>query len=135
MSTDVGWAGKDTVAIVTPDAVSSGVPITSNNGTKSKPTTSQYSSPTFLSATSLVMPAMTLSTTHALMKDDLTCGSSTAAAAAFAMSSWKQDPSELAEGLSSYSSIQNSNRSMSHVDDGHDDEKRRKWIGALERRG
>ena len=126
--------GRPAIAIVTPDAVSSGTPI--NDDTKLKTTTSQYSPPTPLSATSLATPAMTLSTTHALMKDDLTCGSSTAVAAALAMSSWKQDPSELAEGSSSYSSIHKSNRSMSHADDDHDDdEKRRKRTGALEKGG
>jgi hypothetical protein len=62
----------------------------------------QYSSPTPLSAASLAMPAMTPLTTHALIGDGLMCqcGSSTAVAAALVMSTWKQDPPELAEGLS-----------------------------------
>ena len=114
--------GRPPIAIVTPDAVSSGVPI--NDDTKLK-TTSQRSPPTPISAMSLATPAMTLSTTHALMKDDLTCGSSTAVAAALAMSSWKQDTS----------SIHKSDRSVSHADDGHDDEKRRKRSGVLEKGG
>ena len=77
-------------------------------------TTPRYSPPP-LSAISLATPtAMTLSTSHAPLKDDLTFGSSSDVAAALAKSSWKQETSELAEGSSS-SSTHKSDRSMSHV--------------------
>ena len=124
---------RHAIAIVTPDAVSSDEPF--NEDTKLT-TTSRYSPP-LLSATSLAMPAMTLSTSPVFLKDDLTCGSSTAVAAALAMSSWKQDNSEMVGGSLSYSSTHKSDRSVSHailVNDDHD-EKRRLRTGALERDG
>jgi hypothetical protein len=71
---------------------------------------------------------MALSTSRILLRDDLTCGSSTAVAAALAMSSWKQDFSELGEGSSYFSTTHKSGRSVSHavpVDDDHDEKRRR----------
>jgi hypothetical protein len=76
---------------------------------------------------------MTLSTSHILLKDDLSIHSSTDLVAALAKSSWKQDTSELTEGSSS-SSTRKSNRSVSHavlVDDG----KGRSRTAALKRGG
>ena len=124
---------RHAIAIVTPDAVSSDEPF--NEDTKLT-TTSRYSPP-LLSATSSAMPAMTLSTSPVFLKDDLTCGSSTAVAAALAMSSWKQDTSEMVGGSSSYSSTHKSDRSISHAIIVNDDhvEKRRMRTGALERAG
>ena len=127
---------RHAIATVTPDAVSSDEPV--NDDTKLVTTKSRYSPP-LLSATNLATPAMTLSTSHTLLKDDLACGSSTAVAEALPMSSWKRDTSEMAEG-SSYSSTHKSDRSVSHVihavlvDNDHDEKRRRRTAG-LERGG
>jgi len=54
-----------------------------------------------LSTTSLTTPTMTqfMSTPDVLLKNDVTNGSSTAVAAALAMSTWKQGTSEMVEGV------------------------------------
>ena len=144
---------RHAIAIVTPDAVSSSEPFNDNKNNNTKSVTTSSSSrysppppssppppplPPLLSAATTsvaAMPAMTLSTSPVLLEDDDLCGSSTAVAAALAMSSWKQETSELVDegpSSSSYSSIDRSNRSVLHavhavhvdVDD-HDNETRR----------
>jgi hypothetical protein len=125
--------GRHAIAIVTPDAVSSDEPVNDDDDdTKLLATTSRYSPPPLLlSDMSLATPStpsnVTLSTSHVLLKDDLTT-TTRGSSAALAMSSlWKTDTTtpELAH---------KSNRFvLSHVDDDLDEKWKKPTTAALER--